>query len=159
MDFEIGISGDAAVLKQLVDLKINEGLVKQLSEKILGYMQHRPCELSIHFCSASDMQELNRQYREKDTATDVLSFSQIENQQDEPEVIRIEGLEILGDVVICPEIMFSQAEDAGVSVLSECSRLLIHGILHLLGYEHVHGGEEEKIMQRYEEEIQAFLER
>jgi probable rRNA maturation factor len=87
-------------------------------------------ELSILFCDDAKIQQLNRDYRGKDKPTDVLSFSAIENAQ---------GFLIgasLGDLVISIPTARAQARKYRVSEALELLRLLIHGILHLFGYDH-----------------------
>ncbi|MCB0336262.1 MAG: rRNA maturation RNase YbeY [Bdellovibrionales bacterium] len=86
-------------------------------------------ELSIVLTNDQEIQELNRDYRGKDKATDVLSFSMFEGEGGE-------FAESLGDVVISEEYAARQAEDLGFSFPEEMLRLLIHGILHLCGFEH-----------------------
>ena len=71
---------------------------------------------------------MNRQYRRKDYATDILSFSYGQEN--------LEGRPFLGDIVISPAIACSQAVRYGVSQEKEIRKLLVHGILHLLGYNH-----------------------
>jgi probable rRNA maturation factor len=84
--------------------------------------------LSIAFVSPREMRLINRKYLEHDYATDVLSFS-----YDGPVV---EGLSLLGEIVIAPEIAALHAVRYGVEPDQELRKLLVHGILHLLGYDH-----------------------
>lgn len=87
-------------------------------------------EISVLFCDDPFIQQLNREYRRKDKATDVLSFSAIEESQG-----FIEG-ESLGDLVISVPTAERQAKRYRVTVRDEILRLLIHGTLHLFGYDH-----------------------
>lgn len=87
-------------------------------------------ELSLLFTDDSEIKELNRQYRGRDNPTDVLSFS----QAGKGETIAADGL--LGDVVISVDTAQRQADEYGVTLTEEIDRLLIHGILHLAGYDH-----------------------
>ena len=84
-------------------------------------------ELSISLVDSAEMQILNRQYRGIDKPTDVLSF---ENDGD-----------LLGDVVICPELAREHASDFNSSFAYEMALMLTHGILHLLAYDHIDDGE------------------
>jgi probable rRNA maturation factor len=88
-------------------------------------------ELSLAVVEIEEMTELNTGYRDAEGATDVLSFG-----CDDP--CPVEGDEpiTLGDVVIAPEIAQQQAEELGHTIEVELNLLLVHGILHLLGYEH-----------------------
>lgn len=91
--------------------------------------------------------ELNKEYRGIDRPTDVITFA-LEDNED----IVYEDFRLLGDIYICLEKVYSQAEEYGHSVLRELSFLTIHGFLHLLGYDHM-TEEEEKIMFKRQEEI------
>ncbi len=93
--------------------------------------------------------QLNKQYRDVDGPTDVLSFSQIEGDDD---FSGDEGDGLLGDVVISVETAKRQAESAGHPIDDEIDMLLVHGILHLLGYDHAEP-DEEKIMFSRQTEI------
>ena len=92
------------------------------------------CELSITLTDDKNIHELNKKFRGIDRATDVLSFAFRES--DEPEVIGAE-FEILGDVIISLERAKVQAEEFGHSFLREIIFLEVHGLLHLLGYDHI----------------------
>jgi probable rRNA maturation factor len=109
-------------------------------------------ELSVYFCSVQTMQNLNRDWRGKDSPTDVLSFSQTEDGQE-----YIEG-EPLGDLVLSTDVAASQALREGVSFESELIRLLIHGVLHLLGYDHEQGKADALRMRREEKRIFGQME-
>ena len=87
-------------------------------------------EISILFCDDAEIQRLNRDYRGKDKPTDVLSFSAIENGQE-----FLFGAS-LGDLVISIPTTIRQAKKYRVSAALELLRLLIHGMLHLFGYDH-----------------------
>ena len=91
--------------------------------------------------------ELNREYRGIDRSTDVITFA-LEDNED----IVYEDFRLLGDIYICLEKVYSQAEEYGHSVLRELSFLTIHGFLHLLGYDHMNE-EDEKVMFKRQEEI------
>ena len=87
-------------------------------------------EISIVVCDDAFIHQLNREYRGKDTPTDVLSFAQREGEGADPEDL------VLGDVVISVETATRQAERLGHSLSQELVVLLTHGFLHLLGYDH-----------------------
>lgn len=89
-------------------------------------------ELSIAIVEIDEMQELNQRYRSKEGPTDVLSFP-----CDDPcAVVEPGGLVALGDVVIAPEVAGRQALEYGHTVEEELNLLLVHGVLHLMGYDH-----------------------
>ena len=84
-----------------------------------------------------EVRALNRQYRGVDRGTDVLSFSQLEGEGG------VMGQALLGDVVISWERAVEQGEESGHGTREELRRLLVHGILHLVGYDHEEKGPEE----------------
>jgi len=107
------------------------------------------CEVSIVFTDDPEIQELNASYRDKNYPTDVLSFSQLE---DDDEVSP--GATSLGDVVISIETAERQAEKDSISKDEELLQLLIHGILHLFGYDHENVSDEDaELMRELEERI------
>jgi len=97
------------------------------------------CEFSLTLTSDASIRKLNRDYRGKDRATDVLSFSQLEERgraRIDPRKIRnVEGMP-LGDVVISIDTALAQAREYGLAPEERLRALLIHGFLHLLGYDH-----------------------
>jgi probable rRNA maturation factor len=102
-------------------------------------------ELSILITDDAEIRSLNSAYRDLDSSTDVLSFSQLEGEE-------VPGSkELLGDIVISLDTAVRQAGELGHTVEEEMSRLLIHGVFHLLGYDHERG-EEEAARMRAEEE-------
>ena len=109
-------------------------------------------EISVTFVDMEEIHQLNRDYREVDSPTDVLSFPQFDDLNDLPE----EGEIALGDVVICKEKAEEQAEEFGHSFEREIIYLFVHSVLHLLGYDHM-DEDEKKIMRRREEEVMTEL--
>ncbi len=102
-------------------------------------------ELSIAIVDIAEMAELNAGYRDKEGPTDVLSFP-----CDDPcAVVGPDEPVTLGDVVIAPEIAERQAADFGHTVEEELNLLLVHGVLHLLGYDH-EAEEDAEVMQARE---------
>ena len=118
------------------------------SENLLNLDKQR-CEISVTFVDLDEIHELNKQYRGVDSPTDVLSFPQFDDLEEElPEVGEI----CLGDVVICEEKAREQAEEFGHSFERELVYLFTHSVLHLLGYDHMED-DEKKAMRAREEEI------
>lgn len=109
-------------------------------------------EISVTFVSPEEIQEINRQFRNIDKVTDVLSFPQFEDFEDLPEFGEI----ALGDVVICTERAKEQAAEFGHSLEREIVYLFVHSMCHLLGYDHMEE-DEKKVMRAREEEIMAFV--
>jgi len=112
-------------------------------------LDKKRCEISVTFVDLDEIHELNKQYRGVDKPTDVLSFPQFDDLEEEiPEVCEI----CLGDVVICEQKAREQAEEFGHSFERELVYLFTHSVLHLLGYDHMED-DEKKAMREREEEI------
>ena len=109
-------------------------------------------EVSVTLTDDAHIHELNRIYRAVDRPTDVLSFALTESE--EPEIVGAQGHDVLGDLVISLERVAAQAEEYGHSPLRELSFLTVHGMLHLLGYDHM----EEAERQEMEEEQRHVME-
>ncbi len=112
-------------------------------------------EISVSFVDNEQIREMNRQYRDKDSATDVLSFPMGENGQ--YDLNHETGAKILGDVVISMPRAVEQAEAYGHSLEREVGYLTAHSVLHLLGYDHERGGLERVRMREKEEQVMRQL--
>jgi probable rRNA maturation factor len=99
------------------------------------------CQLSVVVTGDEQMLQLNREYAGEDHATDVLSFSLREGEQ----FVAPDDTDRLGEVVVSYETAKRQADAAGHHVDEEVSHLLVHGVLHLLGYDHAKPEEQEKM--------------
>ena len=110
-------------------------------------------EISVTFVSLEEIHELNREYRQVDSPTDVLSFPQFDDLDELPE----EGEIMLGDVVICSDRAKEQAEEFGHSFEREIIYLFVHSVLHLLGYDHLDEGEQKRQMRSREEAIASQI--
>lgn len=118
-----------------------------LTERILRYMDlPERSQVCLSFVSDGDMRELNRRYRKTDRTTDVLSFAQRD----------VGGVGILGDVVISYDTAVRNSQRFSVTVEGEIRRLVVHGILHLLGFDHAEKRQRET-MRGKESEILGFL--
>lgn len=106
------------------------------------------CDVSISLVSEEEIHALNRDYRGKDAPTDVLSF-ECDNPWDES--IQGENVE-LGDVVIALDVVNAQREQFGTSFEQEASLMLVHSLLHLLGFDHMIE-DDEREMQGHEKRI------
>ena len=94
-------------------------------------------EVSVRFTSDEEVRSLNASYRGKDKPTNVLSFPMVE--ADALETAPEAGEMLLGDVVLARGVCESEARDKGVSVEAHAAHLVVHGTLHLLGYDHETG--------------------
>jgi probable rRNA maturation factor len=119
---------------------------------ILARLGLAEAELSILLTGDPEIHDLNLSYRGKDKPTDVLSFPQ--DAED-----NVEGLpKILGDVVISLDTTERQAAEKGHSFDRELTVLLIHGILHLIGYDHERGRKDAAVMRKMEATILREIE-
>ena len=120
-------------------------------EKTLEHEKAIDAYLSIIFVSNEEIQKINKEYRNIDRPTDVISFALEDNQMFIPSV------RMLGDIYISIDKMKEQAQEFGHSQKRELSFLVCHGLLHLLGYDHVKSKEEEKVMFDLQDEILSSL--
>ena len=136
-------------------MSLTRHLVRQvrlvaLAERVLSAAGEAESELSLDLIGDRRMQRLNREYRQRDRTTDVLAFST-------REAIIPNGLfcrtSLLGDVVISLPTAIRQAKMAGRSVDEELAILLVHGVLHLCGYDHERSLREADRMSRQEEAV------
>ena len=107
------------------------------------------CEVSLSFVSDEEIQEINNNFRDMDKATDVLSFPQIDYDVDEVVMTNEKGEIVLGDIIISVDTAKRQEEEYGHSLRREIAFLTVHGMLHLLGYDHIE--EEDGVIMRSEE--------
>jgi probable rRNA maturation factor len=106
--------------------------IQRRAKRLLVVLGRKNSELSVLLCDDAFIQQLNHQYRSIDKPTDVLSFSMNEGEEMPP----IE-CDVLGDIVISVETASRRSQRNKVKLLQEVTGLLIHGLLHLLGYDHL----------------------
>ena len=121
-----------------------------------------PCQVSVLITDDAGIHEINKQFRDVDRPTDVLSFplqnfvpeafDEADGQFD-PET----GTMPLGDIVVSTDRIKSQAQEFGHSRRRELSYLLVHSVMHLLGYDHMDEGEMKKQMRRHEKAVMEVL--
>ena len=128
--------------------QMEQTVIAVLNKAAEVYGLSEQTEVSIVLVDDEYICELNRQYRDKDVPTDVLSFAL--NEGDEPAIIDDPAAMLLGDIVISLETAARQAEEFGHGLERELAYLTLHGMLHLLGYDHE--TEEERVEMRNEEE-------
>lgn len=110
-------------------------------------------ELSISFVDEEEIQAINRDYRNKDKVTDVISFSL---EEDEPEIKGLDIPRVLGDIIICLGVAQEQAQSYNHSLSRELGFLALHGFLHLLGYDHMTEEDEKEMFSRQDEILNEF---
>lgn len=110
-------------------------------------LSDKKVELGMYLVTPERSQELNLKYRNKDKSTDVLSFPLDEH------ALENYGILPIGDIFICLDVAKRQAEEMNIPLDQELARLSVHGLLHLLGYDHELSPEDEKHMIDLQEEI------
>lgn len=133
-------------------------LIRRAVEATLDYEQYEnPCEVSVTLTNNEEIHKLNRQYRGVDRPTDVLSFPlfDYDGVSEEPPVDELMGM--LGDIVLSLEQARLQAEEYGHSFQREIAFLTVHSMLHLLGYDHETGEEDEMDMRHRQSEIMQAM--
>lgn len=126
--------------------------LRKVAQRILSALECPEAELSIVIVDDAQIREINRDYLQRDKSTNVISFAMQEGEG--------AGIQpsLLGDVVISAQTAARDAEEAGLPFISELYFLLLHGILHLVGYDHERGTEQEAAeMEVKEQEIFALL--
>ena len=132
--------------EKFIDGPVRENLIR-LVEKILAYLDLSPrSELCVSLVSDVDMRELNRQYRQIDTTTDVLCFPQ------KSEV----SPDLLGDIVISYQTAVRHSQRLEITLEEELRLLVVHAVLHLLGFDHKKKKERD-IMREKEKEVLNYL--
>ena len=137
-------------------------VIEEVIEKVLDYEKcPYECEVNVLFVDGEMIREINKEQREIDKTTDVLSFpmldyekpSDFSNLEEDDSLFDLESGELIfGDIVLNIEKIYSQAEEYGHSVLRELAFLVTHSMLHLCGYDHMED-EERKIMEDRQKEI------
>lgn len=133
------------------DLEVDLTLIEQLAKFTLKKKKiPESAQLSIALVTEEKIRELNAKYRGITTPTDVLSFPMLED------LPQTQLPQLLGDVVICPQIAAQQAKRLRHSLNDEVCLLLVHGILHLLGYNHKKEAEARKMEVEEEKILEDF---
>lgn len=127
--------------------RVNEALVRRTAERLLVLTGMPDAELSLLLADDKQIAELNSSWRRKNGPTNVLAFSLTEGPDSAM------ALNMLGDIVISVEIAAREAEKAGLSLHSHLQELLVHGFLHLIGYDHEKSGSEAARMHNKEREL------
>jgi len=113
-------------------------------------------ELSITFVDNEHIRQINREYRGKDQATDVISFALEELSEGEIEIKGADMPRALGDIIISIPRAKEQAEEYGHSFIRELGFLAVHGFLHLLGYDHETPEDEEIMFSKQKEILESY---
>jgi probable rRNA maturation factor len=153
---EINIS-----IKRNIDLPVEKSWLKGIARRVLEAESiTSSAEMGLLITDSQTIQKLNRIYRGEDKHTDVLAFQMTPGMNQEPELSFVsapDGIKHLGEVVISYPQAEKQAQEQGHGVTRELALLIVHGILHLLGYDHELPEEEQK-MRNKENKVLSILE-
>jgi probable rRNA maturation factor len=125
--------------------------IKAKARKILNALACPKAELSVALVDDEQMSSLNWRYRRRRSPTNVLAFAMQEGEFSEI------AAGLLGDVIISVPTALREAGEAGISLDAMISRLLVHGILHLVGFDHEQGEEKAQEMEQRSSELLALL--
>ena len=129
-----------------LDIKVKP-LIKKILKNVCKELKIKSKHVvSYIFVDLNNIHDINKEYRQIDRPTDVISFAYIDSSENK------ELPHELGDVFICVEKIIEQANEYGHSVTRECAFLVVHGILHLLGYDHIEK-EDEEVMFSLQDKI------
>lgn len=132
---------------QYPDPRLQEVLTRPLLRKTVQAAIFFPAELNLRFVNAEEGRVLNKEYRDKDYATNVLTFAYTEDS--DAEVTQ-------ADIILCTEVLQKEAAEQNKTVLEHAQHLVVHGVLHAQGYDH-EDDEEAEEMEALEIEILAKL--
>jgi probable rRNA maturation factor len=138
---------------------VDEDWAKRIAQTVLKAEEVAPpYEVSLVFTDSETVRRLNRDYRGVDEPTDVLAFYMLsQNEADSSFALPPDGVTRLGEVIISYPQAVEQASEQGHSSERELALLIIHGILHLLGYDHEEVEEESKMRERERELLERCL--
>jgi probable rRNA maturation factor len=135
---------------QYPDARLESTVTPELVERWVRAALLGPAELTVRFVDSDEGQTLNRDYRGKDYATNVLTFAYNEGEElgeDEP---------TQADLILCTDVLLREAEEQKKTVEEHAAHLIVHGVLHAQGYDHEHDEEAEE-MEQFERDIMEVL--
>ncbi|CQR46881.1 Endoribonuclease YbeY [Paraliobacillus sp. PM-2] len=140
--------------------QVNESYI-DLIQRLISYAADQEnitqeAEISINFVDNNEIQVINRNYRQIDRPTDVISFALEESGEGEIKVIGEDLPVVLGDIIISIDKAKEQATEYNHSLERELGFLALHGFLHLVGYDHMNKADEEKMFTRQEDLLNGF---
>lgn len=131
---------------QYPDSRLQESLTRPKVRRWVKAALLGPAELTVRFVDAAEGQALNRDYREKDYATNVLTFAYNEGDElaaDEP---------VRADIILCTDVVEREAGEQGKTVEAHAAHLIVHGVLHAQGYDHLDDDEAAE-MEQFERDV------
>ena len=144
----------------------DEKLLTKIGKQVLKVFGQKNAQISltVFYVDEKEIKEINKEYRNKDKETDVISFRLVDNKDNLPLTKKNFPFDFdnstktiyLGEIFICEQVAKNQAKDFENSPFREACELFVHGMLHILGCDH-HEEEETAIMKKYEEEMINYL--
>lgn len=131
-------------------------LVERLLQHAADIENIKNAEVSITFVTNEEIHKINREYRDKDAPTDVISFALEELGEGEVEIVGDDLPRVLGDIIISIDRTKEQAIEYGHSFERELGFLAVHGLLHLLGYDHMTEEDEKEMFSKQDEILTSF---
>ena len=131
---------------QFADARLAETITRPNIRRWVKAAQLAPAEFTIRFVNAHEGQQLNHDYRGKNYATNVLTFSYNESSDENDDIVR-------ADIVLCTDVLLSEAKEHQRLVEHHVAHLIVHGVLHAQGYDH-ESDEDAAEMENFETEIQ-----
>ena len=128
-----------------------EKLLNDYTRYLVDKLELENCEFNIIIVDNDEIRKINKEYRNIDRETDVISFA-LEDEMD----IKYEDFRLLGDIYISLDKAYAQALEYGHSEKRELCFLITHGVLHLLGYDHMKPEDEKKMFTLQEELLEGF---
>jgi len=126
------VTVDVQVASNVKHVPESDEICRWIEDTVAEVAGERPCEVSVRIVDEAEGRELNKRFRDRDYATNVLSFPTDDSLQRLP--AELQGA--LGDIVICGPVVEREAGEQGKEVAHHWAHLLIHGTLHLLGHDH-----------------------
>ena len=137
------------------DFELTDEIKEMLEKVCLKSLQYEEfnedCEVSLSIVTNDEIHDINKQFRNIDSPTDVLSFPQLTFEEGEEADVNENGEIVLGDIIISIDRAKEQAEEYGHSLKRELAFLSVHSMLHLMGYDHMVPEEEEDVFRRQKE--------
>ncbi len=131
-------------INNLTNFAVDKKVFSTVAKKVLKGENRETEAVSLAFVDKEEIRKVNKKFRKKNRATDVLSFLLNEKQ-------------CLGEIIICPEIVKKNAKEYGVSAKEEMLKVFVHGILHLCGYDHEKSKKEAEEMEKKQEKYLSHI--
>ena len=143
------------IIDNRTDFELTDEIKETLEKVCLKSLQYEEfnedCEISLSIVTNDEIHDINKQFRNIDSPTDVLSFPQLTFEEGEEADVNENGEIVLGDIIISIDRAKEQAEEYGHSLKRELAFLSVHSMLHLMGYDHMVPEEEEDMFRRQKE--------